>query len=181
MFFTFPETEKLGQEFKHWANGLRPGMVGADSEALMGFKVWALQLSDIDAAQLAIEMAELCRLPGFDLAWFRENLLKPTTGMPGTSMMVYFGLAQYERKNMHHILRLLGWLDAPQKRENRAFGWQIYLRLVEAGFTRLPGELLWESPDRYYPVIEAAIRAAFRQNYPLVVALTREVVYLEGC
>ena len=179
MYLSTPERRKLGQEFKQWAETLRPDRIGADIETLVGFRVWVGQLPDMDAAQVALEMARLCRLPGFDLAWFRENLIKPAPGTPSASMMVYFGLALYQRKNMDYLMRLLGWLDDPLQRENREFGLQIYLRLVEAGFTRLKCEFLWDPPDRCYPIIEATIRSAFRQNYPLVVALTREVVYLE--
>ncbi len=180
MLLSYPEKRKLGQEFKQWADSLKPETIDADIETVIGFRVWVSQLPDMDAAQVALEMADLCRLPGFDVVWFRENLIQPEPGLPPASMMVYFGLALYKRCDMQYLMRLMGWLDAPRRRENREFGWQIYQRLVEAGFTRLPGEFLWDPPEKRHKVIESTIRSAFRQNYPLVVALTREVIYLES-
>lgn len=180
MTIRYAERIQLGNELKQWSVGLAARSLAPDMAALVTYRAWLSRLTDSEAAQVALEMAELCRLPGFDLAWFRDNLRRPAPGCPADRMMAYFGLAIYERWNSVHHQRITGWLDAPRRHHNREFGWQIYLRLVEAGFTRFPGEFLLDPPKRRHAIIENTIRSAYALNYDLLAALTREVIFLEG-
>jgi hypothetical protein len=180
MFVGYAEKVKLGREVKQWSVGLAARSPRPDVEALTTLRAWLSRLTDREAGGVALEMVELCRLPGFDLAWFHEILRRPQPGSPAERMMAYFGLAIYQRWNTTHHQRITGWLDAPRRTGNREFGWQIYLRLVEAGFTRFPGEFLLDPPARRRAIIENTIRSAYTLNYDLLAALTREVIFLEG-
>jgi len=175
------ETTSIGQEFILWASQLKPAQYPqADAEKLIAFRFWISRLSIKQADRIANEVAKLCALPGFSRGWFRENLSNPKPGTHPDKMMTYFGLAVYERWNIQHHLRLLSWIKAPRWNGNEEFGWLLYLYLVEAGFTELPGEFLLDSPSKRAIIIERTIREAYSQDYDLLIALTREIIYLQN-
>ncbi|MCX6064356.1 MAG: hypothetical protein NT121_01160 [Chloroflexi bacterium] len=55
------------------------------------------------------------------------------------------------------------------------------MRLLEAGFTDLPGEFLMDPPKKRAEIIEKTIYEAYIQEYDLLVALTREIIFLQQC
>jgi hypothetical protein len=175
-----PDPLKLGLEFKQWSARLKTENYLSDEfELLVTFRFWVSQMQTRQANQVAFEIAELCALPGFDLVWFQETLRQPGLHSHSSQMLTYFGLAIYERWDSLHHLKILSWMKTPNWKGNRDFAWQIYLGLVEAGFTDLPGEFLMDSAALRTLIIREAIKKAYTQDYHLLVALTREIIYLQ--
>jgi hypothetical protein len=178
----YPDPIKLGVEFKQWSAGLRTENYGPNEfELLVTFRFWVSRMQTRQANQMAFEIAELCALPGFDLIWFQETLRQPGLHSHSSQMLTYFGLSIYERWDSQHHLKILSWMKAPNWNGNRDFAWQIYLGLVEAGFTDLPGKFLMDSAAFRTLIIRETIQKAYSQDYHLLVALTREIIYLQPC
>jgi hypothetical protein len=178
----YPDPIKLGVEFKQWSASLRTENYGPNEfELLVTFRFWVSRMQTRQANQMAFEIAELCALPGFDLIWFQETLRQPGLHSHSSQMLTYFGLSIYERWDSQHHLKILSWMKAPNWNGNRDFAWQIYLGLVEAGFTDLPGKFLMDSAAFRTLIIRETIQKAYSQDYHLLVALTREIIYLQPC
>jgi hypothetical protein len=174
------EPYTLGQEFKSWARRLCPrDYPQVDAEKLLAFRTWIGFLPNAQTERLALEIARLCRMPGFNLEWFRQTLRQPEPGCHQTLMLVMFGLATYQRWTSQHHLQILALVGTPKWRRDKAFGWQLYMLLVEAGFTSLPGEFLMASPAVRDEIIDKTIREAYQRDYTLLVALTREILFLK--
>ncbi len=174
------DTLQLGREFKQWVARLKPeNYPTAELEWLILLRFWVGRMSTRQAGQLAIEIAELSSLTGFDMTWFRSFLGKLQPNSHFARMLTYFGLAAYLRWDSRHHQKILSWLKSPDFTENQDFAWQLYLRLVEAGFTDFPGEFLMDSQERRRAIIMDTIQAAYFQDYSLLAALTREIIFLQ--
>lgn len=173
-------TSDLSMQLKRWASMLSPqSYPQVETARLQAFRVWVTRLDDEQAAQAARELAGLCALPGFDMQRLVETLQSPRIDSPSARMVLCFGLALYERWNNLPHLKLRSWLDRPRSRENREFGWQLYLRLVEASCANFPGEFLFASPGRRDEIIKKTIHEVYERDYPVLVALTREIIFLK--
>lgn len=174
------EPYSLGQEFKSWARRLCPrDYPQVDAEKLLAFRTWIGCLPNAQTERLALEIARLCRMPGFNMDWFRQTLRQPEPGCHQTLMLVLFGLATYQRWTSLHHLQILSLIGKPQWRRDKVFGWQLYMLLVEAGFTKMPGEFLMASSTVRDEIIDKTIREAYERDYTLLVALTREILFLK--
>jgi hypothetical protein len=181
MLLELLEPFSLGLEFKHWAAQLSArDYPQADIETLLAFRTWVGQLPDSQTERMAQEIARVFCLPGFSLDWFQENLRHPQPGSHQSRALVYFGLSVYQRWTCLHHLQILAWIKNPKWRRKKEFGWQLYLLLVEAGFTSMPGEFLMAPNTVRAGIIEKAIRQAYEQDYILLVALTREILFLQS-
>lgn len=174
------QTENLSSLFLVWAGGLKPSDYRfVSTEKLLSFRLWASRLSASRAERVVDEIMSLCRIPGLDRAWFRETLAQACAGSHSARMVLFFGLAVHERWLSKYHLRVWDWRKAPNSRRNREFGLRLYISLVESGFVRQPGEILFASPACRDAIIEAAILDAYRKDYPLLAALTREILFLQ--
>ena len=172
----------LGLEFKQWVTGLKPGdYPKVDVEKWVSFRFWISCLSANNAGRVAFEIAKLCALPGFDLTWFRSTLQQTEADTHTVHMLTYFSLALYQCWNNQPQLEIQSWLNSSHWNRNSKFGWQLYMSLVEAGFTDLPGEFLMDPHKKRAEIIEKTIREAYTQEYDLLVALAREIIFLQQC
>jgi hypothetical protein len=137
-------------------------------------------LPGVRTEHVAFEIAGLCMQPGFDLGWFRDALRHPEYGSPQSRTVVFFGLAVYQRWTCQDHMQILSWIGNPHRRRNKDFGWQLYLLLVEAGFTSIPGEFLMAHDAVRAGIIEKAIIQACELDFHLLVALTQEILFLQN-
>lgn len=174
------ETWPISQEYKYWASRVKPEYYpDIDKEKIISFRSWINKLPDRQTERLALEISKLCKLPGFNLDWFREFLIHPDTGSSQDRMLLLFGLAVYESWTTLYQQKVLSWLYIPSLSKNQSFGWNLYLHLVEAGFSQFPGEFLFSPNSSRTEIIENTIREAFTQDTALVIAISREVLFLQ--
>lgn len=170
----------LGLDFKQWVAGLKTGdYPEIEVEKLVSFRFWISSLSVKSAGRVAFKIVKLCALPDFDLTWFRSTLQQTEADTHIVHMLTYFGLALYQSWNNQSQLEILSWLNSPQWNRNNKFGWQLYMRLLEAGFIDLPGEFLMDPPKKRAEIIEKTIRKAYTQEYDLLIALAPEIIFLQ--
>jgi len=177
---TLPTHLSPGQAYSRWAARLKPNICAqTERSKLIALRAWSGELTTTQAERIAMEIARLGCQGGSPEAWLMETLLQPEMASPQNRMALFFSLAVYERWTASQHLAVQTWLESPSSKAKRNFGWHVYLRLVEAGYARLPGEFLLAGPSRRHAIIIEAIRDACHRDPVLLTALSREVFFLQ--
>jgi len=145
--------------------------------AFAGLQTWATNLSEAEAEQIAGELHPFCAARGIKLRWlFEENLGADLRAMM-THLVLFYCLAACERKNAQHLAALQNWEEAPQTKENRAFGGQLFVTLANAGIIEIPASiLLAPEKDRQRHMVEA-IQSAIKKDRGAVESCAADVFH----
>lgn len=140
------ERSQLGTQLKDWAMNEDlvnvAGFTKAEIDLLADFQDWIRGLSVEEADALGRELSAFCDRQGVKVRWLLADGGRGDMQAALAALGLYYGLAVRERMNALPAAALRAWSDAPLAKENREFGNQLYVKLVDAGRISVPAGLL---------------------------------------
>ena len=163
----FKKQASLGNQLKTWAAGL-----DADHQEL---SAWLKGLSDQAADQLANDLSAFCRSQNLELSWLFDEKTAPELKNSLEEVLLLQTQSIFKAGQAQPLIAFHQWQAAPSKPENRAFTQKLFVQLVSAGLTSVPGDLLLASDKVRESHVLKAIQSALSENRAAVLGLLNEV------
>lgn len=123
---------------------------------LSDLQLWIKELEDQEADAIAAEMEEFCNRKGIQLEWLLDARTSTEVSPTFAELVLHFCMAVRERMEYLPHAALRSWEAAPDTRENRAFGQQLFQLMANAQIIDFPSNLLFASDkDKYAYIVDA--------------------------
>lgn len=126
------------------------GVSPSQKEMLAVFQAWIEQLSDAEVGNFAKELDVFCRQQAVDIRWLIDDKGRDDMQKALSDLVLFYGMAVRERANSLPAAALRAWQDAPNAKENRSFGTQLYILLVDEKLISTPAQLLFVPEKERY-------------------------------
>jgi hypothetical protein len=179
LFHSLAGKPSVCREYRQWIAALDPGSPEVCSTDLVRLKRWISTMPDRQLSTMLYEMEASCRMSGIEHDW----LCRIVTGSGVSGLQFYtlhLSLAYMRGSQFEPHRPVMAWMKNPDSARSREIAWQLYLKLVEAGAVNMPGDFLMAGKKRQRQVIHRSIRQVVNRDYSLVLAISRELLFLQS-
>ncbi len=154
------DKQDLTRRFRQWtteSEAARARLTTNLPEWTNGFSTWLRGLSDREAVEFSQDVAQFCASQNFNIAWLNDPQVSsdPQLKQAVEDAVLLYGVAWWRadqvQSDVQAVLRLKAFLAAPNKRENKAFGQELFSGLVAKKLVIVPSSLMTASEkERLY-------------------------------
>lgn len=154
-------------QYWQWATrSLAPRLAAAGSTPEEGVEAaaWLERFSEPEARNFMQTILTLCETAQLDPNWLLDENVDFARRQAVDALMLAYGLSLWRGKKIEAREALEAWRAAPNKKNNRVWGAQLFSNLLSAGVITMPPELALATAKETQAHIAQAIVTAEAEN-----------------